>query len=372
MLPFLHISKVYAVNYEVDGSIFGHAESFDYYPLIAFVGLLFFLWSIFAVRKLFTRYVLQRDLREYHKKKAEAKMDSMMVSDSTAEALELIAAENNQAPDELLNDNSLFEKSVSVFKSKYPKHEALQGLHQIRRELDYTFTNPKMTFFNTNMIEKGQKLRAYLTVKGETHSFLTHVIRSSEKQLWIKPPKLKGKFLNLSKFQDISFKIYRLGDTEYGFTLPLQQQKEKPVPAVILTHTSELIDLKERPLSKVKVAYQSKIVYLIPEDTDDPFLTKYTTKACQATISHISTNKLKVVSQKLPDEVIPGSYSLFKLKEAQIDERVKGKVLSVEQDNKFYYVTLSLLELSEPGRLKLEKFMHSRKVETKVSAESSS
>ncbi|MDX2471405.1 MAG: hypothetical protein QNL04_12600 [SAR324 cluster bacterium] len=372
MFPFTLYSKVYAVNYEVDGSIFGHAEAFDYYPLLAFAGLLVFLWSIFAIRKLFTRYVLQRDLREYHQKKAIAKMDSMMVSDSTAKALELIAAENNQAPDELLNDNSLFEKSVSVFKNKYPKHEVLQGLHQIRRELDYTFTNPKMTFFNTNMIEKGQKIRAYLSVKGETRSFLTHVIRSSEKQLWIKPPKLKGKFLNLSKFQNITFKIYRLGDTEYSFTLPLQLQKEKPVPAVILSHTSELIDLKERPMSKVKVAYQSKIVYLIPEDTDDPFLTKYTTKACQSTISQISTNKLKVVSEKLPDEVIPGSYALFKLKEAQIDERVKGKVVNVEQDNKFYYVTLSILELSEAGRLKLENFMHSHKVEAPVSLETKS
>ncbi len=372
MLPFTLISKVYAVNYEVDGSIFGHAETFDYYPLIAFVGLLVFLWLIFAIRKLFTKYVLQRDLREYHKKKAEAKMDSMMVSDSTAQALELFAAESNQEPDQLLNDNSLFEKSVSVFKNKYPKHEALQGLHQIRRELDYTFSNPKMTFFGTNMIEKGQKIRAYLTVKGETHSFLTHVIRSSEKQLWIKPPKLKGKFLNLSKFADVSFKIYRLGDTEYGFTLPLQMQKEKPVPAVILGQTSELIDLKDRPMSKVKVAYQSKIVYLIPEDTDDPFLTKYTTKACQSTISQISTNKIKVVSEKLPDEVVPGSYALFKLKEAQVDERVKGKVLSVEQDSKYYYVVLSLLELSEAGRLKLEKFMHSHRVKAQVSEETKS
>ncbi len=357
-LLLLLSQQALAVNYEIKGGFFAHEEAFDPTVLYYTIGGILLLTVLFKIRSFLRTITLRKELRHYHKKKAEAKMSAMNVSDVTAQGLDKLAAFADVEPDQLLADNILFEKAASEYAKKHSESDLIKKFRHMREELDFVFINPKAKFLNTNMMEKGQKLRVYLEAHGESRPFLSQVLRSSEKQLWVSPPKIKNKTINLSKLRRVRIRVYRNGDGEYEFIMPLRAQIRKPISALILDQVSQLQPLDAAPMEKVRVNYQNKFVFLVPLDQDDPFLTKYTSMPVQGTLTSLSTNQIRMVSTSLPDLVVLGTYLLFKFKEAGINERIKGRVVKVDQDAKYYYTNIQIVEMSEKGRLQLENFMH--------------
>jgi len=361
MFPFWLEKNLFAPNTNFDLKFFSTTPDTgptSMIPIYALGGFIVFFWIIAVLRSTYRSYKLRQELKDYHKKKAEAKMAAMNVSDTASKGLEVLAASVGVEPDALLADNVLFEKAVAGLRATNPQSEVLSKLHLMRQELEFTFTNPKAKFISTEMLTPDQQLRAYIDTKGEPHCFITKVVKADENELWVRPPVAKNKVVDLSKFKQLRFRLYRNGDGEYQFTRPLKQQISSPTPALVFDHATQFEPLNHLPLQKVKTKFQIKFVFLVPQDSDDPFLTKYETKECQGTIAELSSNQLRIVSNSLPDEVIIGTYCLFKFKEAEIPEKIKGRVSRVDQDDKFFHVNINILEMSEKGRRQLEDFMH--------------
>lgn len=340
------------------------ATMFELSNVRADVGVVIFLLMMILIISLampayryFQSLKIGKEVEQYQKKKALHKMSSMNASEAVSKALITIAGEVEQPPEDLLADNELFEKSLETFRQMYPTHPYVRNAQKMRAELNFVFGNPKAKFVVSQMLQSKQKIRVFANMEGRHMSFVTQVIRGSDKQLWLVPPKVKGKVFDISKFDELTIKVNHPGDGDYQFTTRLRAQVNRPVDALVLDQTDRIERLDPSRMAQCHHDFEQKFVFMVEKMEEITIFKKYDSFPAMATILGMSPDSLEVASESIPKEVYEGCIVLFKLKNVGIDEKITGKVFSLKSKKGVTYLKIQIIKLSEKGRLMLEKYI---------------
>ena len=333
------------------------------YLAVAF-GFFLFMGIVYSIYTKIKAAQMGKNVQKYKVKKDQTKMLALQMSEDGSEALQDLAKRSGKSTDDLLTDNRNFEKAVNQVIAKNPADPILAMVQSIREQADFVYSNHKVAFVCTQMLEVGQELRVFVTHKGKDHSFLARVLRVTQSELWLKPPKAKGKVINLTVFKRFEIRLYRPQDGEYHFFVDLVRQIKRPVNALVLSHALQVTRLNHRQHERIAVELEKKIAYLIPKV--DAQFTFGETEAIQntVTIMDISAGGLRFVTEGLPDGVEVETPVVTLLPEVGIRKKIRSKIVRIDHKDgdKLYFVHLMFGSLTERDRHLLEKFIHETKL----------
>ena len=248
MASFSIIPEAYAVNKSIDTSMFSIRSNVSFgtstYIYIA-ITFAFLIILIFIYRWLHMRRIMRAN-QMYLQKRAKAHQQEIELSEDASFRLVALAKAVSVNPEKLLGSNVAFEKAVDKLKKTAASDPMLMKIPALREDLGYIFFNRRAQFVCTQMLQSGQKLRVGVKVKGKSHSYVGTILNSTEDEFWVKPPTVKGKTVNLSKFKSFEFSIFRKNDGEYHFSSKLKSQIMKPMNALVMGHVNKIKKLHIR------------------------------------------------------------------------------------------------------------------------------
>jgi len=345
----------------IDARIFSNqgGSANDFYVVAGAFGLIIVIMILMAIFRNIRASLVNQRLSVYRTKKTQSKMAALNMSDDAAEALSRIAKGAGFSAEELITDNRIFESSANELKASNPSDPALKFLQSIREQSDFLFGNPKVAFVCSQMLEIGQKVRIFVEHQGKGHSFLSSVLRVTESELWVRPPKVKGKTINLTLFKKFEIRVYRPEDGEYHFFSSLRRQITKPVHALILDHGVQVLRMNHRKQERVAVEIEKKVAYMVA--AEDSKFSFGDIKALQVsqTVVDLSAGGMMTASEGLPAGVQAGTSIVTTLGEAGIKQKVYGKVMRIDQEegNSLAFIHIMFTRLSERNRHLLDKFV---------------
>lgn len=359
MLIDLLLSKAaFALPYQNDFTFFELGEvQTDFGAVVFLVVVVAAYFIFFPIRESIQKALVQKNLKQYQKKKALSKMQSMNASTLVVKGMVTIADDCGKLAEDLLADNEIFEACLVEFRDKYKGHPLLRTSQKMRIELGFTFGNPNAKFLTTKMLESMQEVRVFADMPGRHISFLSKVARSSDKQLWLVPPRVKGKYFDISKFDSLTIKVFRPFDGEFSFKTKLRSQVTRPYNALVCDQTSEIKRINPDQMHPVKIDFESKFVFMIEQVQELTIFKKYDSYPCMASVLALSTGSIEIASEHIPEEAHEGCYVLFKLKVAGLNEKITAKLYHLGQKKNVTYAKLQITKLSEKSRLSLEKFI---------------
>ena len=168
------------------------------------------------------------------------------ISEGASKLIIALANTANIIPEKLIADNELFEKAVSKVIKIAPKDPILNQVPGLREDLGFVFLNRGVPFISSKMLQPGQKFRVGVNFKGKNHAYVSTLLDSTESDFWIKPPTVKGKPVNLSKFKKLEFRVFRKSEGEFRFVCNLRSQINSPTNAIVMDHTNTIKRLPKR------------------------------------------------------------------------------------------------------------------------------
>lgn len=326
-----------------------------------YIGIVFALLIvlIFVYRWINSQRIKKANQR-YLQKRAKAQQQEIELSEDASYRLVALAKAVNANPEKLLGSNVAFEKAVEKLKKTSPSDPMLMKVPALREDLGYIFFNRRAQFVCTQMLQTGQKLRIGVMVKGKSHFYVGTILNLSEIEFWVKPPTVKGKVVNLSKFRSFEFSIFRKNDGEYRFQSQLKSQITSPMNALVMEHSNKIKKLHTREHERYKLQFKRKFYFLTtgrkPSIVGDASGEDY----CAGTVLDISIGGLKFMADDLPEIASIGAYVVFKLEEAKIKNDIHGEIVKLSKDGSHNFVHLQFQNLSELNRLYLQKFIASK------------
>ncbi|MCG8337156.1 MAG: PilZ domain-containing protein [Proteobacteria bacterium] len=356
------IPEAYAVNKNIDVSMFS-VRSSGASDTSAFIyigiGLAVFIVLIFVYRWANLARI-KRSNKRYLQKRAKAQQQEIELSEDASYRLVALAKAAKANPEKMLGSNLAFEKAVEKLKRNSPTDPMLMKIPALREDLGYIFFNRRAQFVCTQMLQTGQKLRVGVKFKGKSHSYVGTILNTTEDEFWVKPPTVKGKVVNLSKFKTFEFSIFRKNDGEYRFPSQLKAQITTPMNALVMKHVNKIKKLHIREHERYKLQFKRKFYFLTsgrkPTMVSDPSAHEF----CAGTVLDISIGGMKFVTDSLPEKVSEGIYVVFKLEEAKIKNEIHAEIVKLSGDTSQAYVHLQFQNLSELNRLYLQKFIASK------------
>jgi len=303
-------------------------------------------------------------LKKYNKRKSQSKLIALKMSEDVSDAVTAIAKKTNATTDSFLADNRNFERSVNQLKSENPSDSLLGMVQSIREQADFKVSNPQVAFICSQMLEPSMQVRVFVHVKGKDHSFLSRVLRVTESELWVQPPKVKRKVINLSQFKKVEIRLYRPQDGEYSFVCDLKRQIRIPVHGLVLNHTLAVQRMSQRKQERVPVQLERKIGFYIPKMDSQFSFGETELVANTVTIVDISSGGLRVETEDVIDGVDIDIEVVTSLPEVGIRRKIRSKIVRIDrpENSKLIYLHLMFTSLNERNRHLLEKFIHSLKV----------
>ncbi len=345
-------SEAYAVNQTIDTSLFSKRASSGadttYYLWFGAVILVFVVIGV-IYNWLNNKRILQADQR-YMQKKEAARTKGVDFSDDTSRRIEALAKMVKMDPEKVLYNNKIFEGAVEKLRKKAPNDPLLLKIPELREDLGFTFFNRRAPFINTRMLQSGQKLRVAVKFKNKSHSYVSTIINTNEEEFWVKPPLVKGKAVNLSKFKTFDFSVFRKNDGEYQFTCLLKNQISTPANALVVVHVNKIKKLLTRENDRYKLHFKRQF-FLSDSNTS---------RSCQGVVMDISIGGLKFLVKEIPEGLVDGINVFFKLEEANIKQEIKAEVVRITRQKGKEYVHLRFQDMSELNRLYLQKFVASK------------
>lgn len=343
------VSEAYAINETIDTSLFskrstGGVDSI-YYIIFGIVILIFIGIGV-IINRMNSRRIHQADQR-YLQKKEKARTQGVDFSDDTSRRIEVLAKTVKMDPEKVLYNNKSFEWAVEKLRKKSPNDPMLLKIPELREDLGFTFFNRRAPFINTRMLQSGQKLRVAVNFKGKSHSYVSTIINTNEEEFWVKPPLVKGKAVNLSRFRNFNFSIFRKNDGEYQFNCRLKNQISTPANALVMVHVNKIKKLLTREHDRYKLHFKRQFFFSIAGET----------KNCQGIVMDISIGGLRFLVKEIPEGVVDGINVFFKLEEANIKQEIKAEIVRMTQQKGKNYIHLQFQDMSELNRLYLQKFV---------------
>ncbi len=355
------IPEVYAVNKSIDTSMFSvKSTSASGSSVFIYIGI-----SIAALTVLILTYKwlslqrIKRANQRYLQKRAKAQQQEIELSEDASFRLVALAKAVNVNPEKLLGSNVAFEKSVEKLKKNSPNDPMLLKITALREDLGYIFFNRRAQFVCTQMLQSGQKLRVGVKFKGKAHSYVGTVLNTTEDEFWVKPPTVKGKTVNMSKFRTFNLSIFRKNDGEYRFSTDLKSQISTPVNALVLKHVNKIKKLHIRENDRYKLQFKRNFFFLLPGAKSSAASVSGGNQ-CSGTVLDISIGGMKFKTPTLPEKTAEGINVVFKLEEAKIKNEIHAEIVRITDDKDGKNVHLQFQSLSELNRLYLQKFIASK------------
>jgi len=353
MARYTLFSEVYAVNESMDMSLFSTRSSRrgdnTIYIWLGIIILLFILLGLF-VNWLNARKV-KRTAKKYMKNKDESVIQPMSFFDDTSERIGMLANAINVHPQKLLESNKVFEMAVAKLKKSSPTDPLLIKIPSLREDLGYTFYSRKAKFICTQMLQTGQKLRIGVNFKGKSHYYVGTILNINEDEFWVKPPTVKGKSVDLSKFKSFNFSVYRKNDGEYRFTCKLKAQITTPANALVMAHVKRINKLKAREHERYLLKFKREFHF---SDI------KSEKSSCVGIVVDISIGGLKFQVNEIPEGVEKGMSVFFSMNEANISQEIRAEIIRMSETGGQSFVHLQFQDMSELNRLHLQKFVASK------------
>jgi len=326
--------------------------------------VLIFLAIVMAIYRSYKRRRIGSHIQNYQKRKSQSKLIALKMSQDASNAMSAIAKATNLTTDGFLADNRSFERSVNQLRAGNPNDPLLGLVQSIREQADFLVSNPKVAFVSSQMLEVSMEVRVFVSFQGKEHSFLSRVLRVTDSELWVQPPKAKGKVINLNRFKEVEIRLYRPQDGEYSFVCSMQRQIRIPVNAIILAHTLSVQRMTQRKQERIAVEIDRKVGYLIPK-MDSQFSFGETELISNTVrIVDISSGGLRVATEDMIEGVDIDVEVVTTLPEVGIRRKIMCKIVRMDrpEGSKIIYLHLMFTSLNERNRHLLEKFVHLVKV----------
>jgi len=267
----------------------------------------------------------------------------------------------------LLEARSLFEDAVARFREANPGHPALRMVGPLRQRLEYGFSNNRNPFVDTRMLAPGIRMRARIRLPSRKISFLTILVGVNERQFIIRPPKAKGKPVDLSGIKELSFRVSRENDAEYEFTTQVLGQLRDGNRAVLLAHTKAISRMLFRTAERIETALPVQLYIIRQEYTSDRSIAHFKVIDSQFVIDGIlrdlSIGGALAEAKGGQDQLHDGDIVVFQLPGAQIRDDLVSQVtgmLPLDEGDAFQ-IHLQFQGMKELNRLKLSKFLEGLK-----------
>lgn len=352
-------SEAYAINLAIDTSIFSTRGT----PGTSSTVYIWFGISVVALVSLSILYnwwsnnKIKRSRQKFIQMQDPVQQDGFDFSEDTSQHIESLAKAVHVEPDKLLSSNKNFEKAVAKLRKISPADLLLPKINSLRENLGYTFNNRRNYFVCTQMLPSGQKLRVSINNKGKFHSYIGTILNSNEEEFWVKPPTVKGKTVDLSKFKILGFSIFRKNDGEYRFTCRLKTQLNKPQHALVMAHVNKIKKLHIREYARYKLQFEKKFYFMVSDKKGEKKDTSKESPQISGTVVDISQGGLKFILKEKPENIVIGIKVLLNLEEAKIKQDVHCEIVKISSDKENKYIHLQFMNLSELNRLYLEKFI---------------
>jgi c-di-GMP-binding flagellar brake protein YcgR len=285
-----------------------------------------------------------------------------MSPDDMALISALTSETNVMAQVAALESRAAFEGAVRAFRDARPEDPALRRVNALRQRLGFGFTNVRNPMNDTRMLPVGIKLQCRIGLPNRTISFLTVLLGTNERQMSVRPPKSKGKAVDLTRFPTLTFRVSRENDAEYEFACRVLGQSKSGVQAVGIAHTNEIRRLLFRNAVRVPVEFSAQF-YVVRQDAIEdkaraalrPQDSQYVLTVQMRDVSIGGGLALVADPDQAPDT---GDMVIFRLPEAQVQSDLVAQVVrkSSRSDGQAQ-LHLQFAGLKELDRLKLNRFI---------------
>lgn len=323
--------------------------------VIAFFTVLFAFILFISIYQWLRFRGLKTTSKKYIQKKEEARQNELLdISETASKQLIELANKANTVPERLITSNQDFEKAATKILTTIPNDPLIQQIPGLREDLGFIFFNRRAPFITSKMLIPGNKVRVGLTIKTKKHSYVSTILNTSEKEFWVKPPTAKGKVVNLGKFKNLEFRVFRRSDGEFRFFCNLKKQITQPVHALVMEHSGDIKRLPKRKDDRYRVQFERQVFFVNTMEEEDSNV------SCTATVVDISIGGMKFNVKELPMEATVGTIIVFDLKEAKIKHSIHGNIVKNSKHEKYISVHVQFTDLSELDRLYLQKFISSK------------
>lgn len=261
-----------------------------------------------------------------------------------------------------LESRAAFEGAVHAFRDRRPEDPALRRVNALRQRLGFGFNNVRNPMNDTRMLPMGIKLQCRIGLPKRTVTFLTVLLGTNERQMSVRPPKAKGKPVDLSRFPTLTFRVSRENDAEYEFTCRLLGQSKSGVQAVGLAHTNEIRRLLFRNAVRVTVDFGAQF-YVVRQDAIEdkaraalrPQDSQYVMAGQLRDVSIGGALALIADASQAPET---GDMVIYRMPEAQVQTDLVAQVVKkVARSDGQTQIHLQFVGLKELDRLKLNRFI---------------
>jgi len=360
---FLFPKTALALNTAIDLYFFD-THSGKYSDKLFFMGAGVVI-SIFIVIILLYRWNSSRKFKasgqELLKRQNVVQLQNKDLSPESIQVIQGLSKATQVKTETMLTFNRVFEECVLQMKRNSPNNPLLGRIQSLREELGFIFLNRGAEFVCSQMLLPGQKIRVAFDNKGKHLSFASTILHTTEDEFWIKPPKSKGKSVNLSSLNKMEFRVFRKDDSEYFFESALQSQVKKPTEAIIMSQTDQVQKWKFREDDRFDMKFERNFYISIKQPRADSATEKLSTLTLPGVVVDISIGGLRFAHKELPNPLVKGTFVMFKLPEANIKKNILTKIVRFSEEKKYKYIHLQFNELTELDRLNIQKFIENQK-----------
>ena len=323
-------------------------------------------------------------IRFLHKKKVEdglnklAKDQAQLVVDSEFEArnlededreffLKLTDSKDPAKHVPVIMSSQKFEDAIIVYKktNKF-KDSDLDKIYMLRKGLQFTFKNTKASFICTQMLEPGTHLECQILHQEKNVVFMSNVLDSNEKELLIKPPKVKNRPANMKQFTELNCRIRRENDADYEFKLKIIGQLVRDLNAVILKHTSNIRRLHIRNSERLQLNLEMEFEMLTARQFEidrQLDLGKSDYAKLSGFIKDMSAGGIKVNLKEMPSDGIKREdVFIFHLPYASLRKKLTVSIIEVVSHEGSSDIHCEFRDVDVLTRMKINQYLHRRKL----------
>jgi len=309
------------------------------------------------------RILANRRAQERAQNRLKAVVEELGVSSDDLALIEALTSEKDvTAQLAALESRAAFEGAVRAFREGRPEDAALRRVNSLRQRLGFGFNNVRNPMNDTRLLPAGIKLQCRIGLPKRSVTFLTVVLGTSENYMSLRPPKSKGKPVDLTRFPTLTFRVSRENDAEYEFTCRVLGQSKSGVQAVAVAHTNEIRRLLFRNAVRVPIDLPSQMYVVRQDAIEDKARAALRPQDSQyvldAQLRDLSVGGALAFAADASQAPATGDMVIFRLPEAQVQSDLVAQVVKkVARQDGQVQIHLQFAGLKELDRLKLNRFI---------------
>jgi c-di-GMP-binding flagellar brake protein YcgR/HAMP domain-containing protein len=310
-----------------------------------------------------SRILANQRARERARHRLNAVVEELGISRDDLTVISALTSETDiMAQVAALESRATFEGAVRAFRERQPDDPLLRRVNPLRQRLGFGFNNVRNPVTDTRLLPVGIKLQCRIPLPNRSVAFLTVLLGTNENQMAVRPPKAKGKPVDLTRFPSLTFRVSRENDAEYEFVCPVVGQSRSGLFAVALAHTNDIHRMLFRNAVRVPIDFPGQF-YVVRQDAIEeksraalrPQDSQY---VLRVQLKDLSIGGALAWVAKPAQAPATGDMVVFRLPEAQVQsDLVEQVVRKSDSPEGKIQLHLQFAGLKELDRLKLNRFI---------------